>query len=393
MFNDPSDRFLHDSSRAPARYQPRVHWVSLLLAWALVFVLVWTLIGPANGTPRAPLHNPDAKAREVSPPTDLSADELATIKVFSEASPSVVYVTSTELRRDIFNLNVFEIPRGAGSGFIYDRDGHVVTNFHVIQAGTRWIVTLADQSEWEALLVGAEPDKDVAVLKIDAPADGLKPLAIGTSESLRVGQKVLAIGNPFGLDRTLTTGVVSAIGREIVSVSGRKIRDVIQTDAAINPGNSGGPLLDSAGRLIGVNTQIASPSGASAGVGFAVPVDTVNAIVPDLIRHGRVIRPGLGVTLHEDWIPRRLGVPGVLIDKILEGTGAAEAGLRGTTIDHRGYIRELGDVILKVAEQDVRTVNGLKDALERFNAGDIVRLTLLRGENVIETDVRLQLLK
>jgi S1-C subfamily serine protease len=373
--------------------QPRIRWVTMVGVWMVVFLLVWSLFGPTARSQRRPLHDPDARPQPVTPRPDLAADEKSTVEVFRDASPSVVYITSSELRRDFFSLNVFEIPRGTGSGFIYDRQGHIVTNFHVIYGGERLIVTLADHSEWEARVVGEEPDKDLAVLKIDAPEELLKPLAIGSSGDLLVGQKVLAIGNPFGLDRTLTVGVVSALHREIESVTDRTIRDVIQTDAAINPGNSGGPLLDSAGRLIGINTQIASPSGASAGIGFAVPVDTVNSIVPDLIRYGKVIRPGLGVVLAEDWVTRRLRVRGVLIQTVMEGGPASQAGLRGTIVDRRGYIRQLGDIIVEIDGQDIRQGNDVKDALEGRAAGEQVRVKLLREDRVMETTVTLQLLR
>ncbi|UCE61017.1 MAG: trypsin-like peptidase domain-containing protein [Phycisphaerales bacterium] len=377
----------------PTRPGQGLRWITMLGVWVVVFFLVWTVLGPAVRSQTTPLHDPTAEPRTVTARGDLTGDEQATIDIFHNASPAVVYITSSELRRDFFSLNIFEIPRGTGSGFVYDKNGHIVTNFHVIQGGARLIVTLSDQSEWEAEFVGGEPDKDIAVLKIDASTERLVPLTIGTSSDLQVGQKVMAIGNPFGFDQTLTTGVVSALGREIESVSGRKIRDVIQTDAAINPGSSGGPLLDSAGRLIGVNTQIASPTGASAGIGFAVPVDIVNAIVPDLIRYGRVIRPGLGVILADDWVMRRLRLRGVLIREVAEGSGAAEAGLRGTMVDRRGYIRQLGDVIVEVGGEKVRTGNSLKDVLERYKAGDEVPVTFLRDDKVLETTVKLQLLK
>jgi len=362
-------------------------WVIMLGVWVVVFLLVWSFVRPEQP---APLHDPNAEPRAVTPRADLVADEKATIEIFREASPAVVYITSTELGRSFFGVDVFEIPRGVGSGFIYDREGHIVTNFHVIQDGTRWTVTLADESQWPARVVGFEPDKDIAVLKIEAPKERLKPITVGTSHDLQVGQKVLAIGNPFGFDQTLTVGVVSALGREIESVTGRKIRGVVQTDAAINPGNSGGPLLDSAGRLIGVNTQIASPSGASAGIGFAVPVDIVNDIVPDIIRYGRVLRPGLGVNLFQDRQTRRVGIRGLLIDSVAENSGAALAGLRGTAVDRRGYIRQLGDVIVKIDDQEVSTVNGLKDVLESHKVGDKVRVTYIRDDEVREARIKLQ---
>jgi len=391
MFVDPNERYSRCMDPI-TKSAPRLHWVTMAGVWALVFLLAWSLLASSRRD-SAQLHDPEAKARVAAPRGDLAADEKVTIDIFREASPAVVYITSSELRRDLFGLNVFEIPRGTGSGFVYDRQGYIVTNFHVIQGASRLLVTLPDQSEWEAQFVGAEPDKDIAVVKIDVPPEKLTPIALGTSADLLVGQKVLAIGNPFGLDYTLTTGVVSALGREIQSITGRKIHDVIQTDAAINPGNSGGPLLDSAGRLIGMNTQIASPSGASAGIGFAVPVDIVNKIVPDLIRHGRVIRPGLGVILADDWVARRLRLPGVLIETVADETGAASAGLRGTKVDNRGYIREVGDVLLKIGDREVHTRNEVMDVLELHKAGDEVGVTFLRGDKVMEATVRLQWLK
>ncbi|HJV60975.1 MAG TPA: trypsin-like peptidase domain-containing protein, partial [Albitalea sp.] len=247
-----------------------------------------------------------AHARSPAPPRSaavrgpLSGEELNNISVFKSASPSVVNITALGLERELFSMNVQQVPRGTGTGFVWDDRGHIVTNFHVIQEASAARVTLSDQSSYKAQLVGVFPDRDIAVLKIDAPRDKLPPIAIGTSRDLQVGQRVYAIGNPFGLDQTLTTGIVSALNREIESVTRRTIRGAIQTDAAINPGNSGGPLLDSAGRLIGVNTAIFSPSGASAGIGFAIPVDEVNRIVPRIIRDGRMVRPAIGITAGPD---------------------------------------------------------------------------------------------
>ncbi len=370
---------------APRRRGPS--WFAMVGVWVAVFALVWVLVRPGGPSP---LHDPEFEARAVTPASGLSADELTTIDVFRDASPSVVHITSTERRRDLFSLNVFEIPTGTGSGFIYDDQGHVVTNFHVMQPGTSWTVRLADGSEWPARSVGAEADKDLAVLKVDAPPERLSPITLGSSKNLLVGQKVLAIGNPFGLDQTLTVGVVSATGREIESVNGRTIRDVIQTDAAINPGNSGGPLLDSAGRLIGVNTQIASPSGASAGIGFAVPVDTVNEVVPDLIRYGVWRRPGLGVISWDDYVTRRLHVSGVLIRSVSEGSGAAQAGLRGTLFNQRQDLVQLGDLIVKINDEPVGSLVGLKDALDRYAVGDVVQVTYVRDERAHTVPVELR---
>ena len=233
--------------------------------------------------------------RNESPGMGLTASEVSTIKLFENAAPSVCFITTSNVRQDYWSRNVMEIPGGTGSGFVWDNKGHIVTNYHVIQKADRYQVTLSDQSTYEAELVGVAPDKDLAVLRIDVPKRNLRPIPVGNSVDLRVGQSVFAIGNPFGLDQTLTTGIVSALGREIQSVAKIPIRDVIQTDAAINPGNSGGPLLDSSGRLIGVNTAIYSPSGASAGIGFSIPVNVVRWVVPDLIQFGKVKRPVMGI--------------------------------------------------------------------------------------------------
>jgi S1-C subfamily serine protease len=332
--------------------------------------------------------DPKAISRSVVARGDLSGDEKNTIDIFRNAAPSVVYITSIAVRRNLFSLNVYEIPQGTGSGFIWDRQGRIVTNYHVISDASRLEVTLANHSSWKAVLVGAVPDRDIAVLQISAPADKLSPLAIGESKNLLVGQKVFAIGNPFGLDQTLTTGVVSALGREITAVTGRTIRDVIQTDAAINPGNSGGPLLDSAGRLIGVNTAIYSPSGASSGIGFAVPVGEVNRVVPQIISQGKLIRPGLGITLANRYLTEDLGLEGVLVLKVLPGSTAEKAGLRGTTQVRDGLV--VGDVILAVNGKKVLDYDMLRDELERHEVGETVILSLLRDAVTVEVEVPLE---
>jgi S1-C subfamily serine protease len=332
--------------------------------------------------------DPNAVPRPIEARGDLASDEQNTIEIFRNAAPSVVYITSIAVRRDFFSLNVYEIPQGTGSGFIWDKQGRVVTNYHVISDASRLEVTLADQTSWKAVMVGAAPDRDLAVLQINAPADKLRPLAIGESNNLLVGQKVFAIGNPFGLDQTLTTGVVSALGREITAVTGRTIHDVIQTDAAINPGNSGGPLLDSAGRLIGVNTAIYSPSGASSGIGFAVPVGEVNRVVPQIISKGKMIRPGLGITLANRRLTGELGLEGVMILKVLPGSSAAKAGLKGTTQVREGLV--LGDIILAVNGKTVKDYDNLRDELDRYEVGETVTLTLMRDSGQVEVRVQLE---
>ncbi|MBL8325947.1 MAG: trypsin-like peptidase domain-containing protein [Rubrivivax sp.] len=322
----------------------------------------------------------DAAPRNITPRGPLEPDERALIELFRKASPSVVHITSLGTQRDFFSMNVQRVPRGTGTGFVWDERGHIVTNFHVIQEASAARVTLADQSTHDAELVGAFPDRDLAVLRINAPKDKLPPLAIGTSRELQVGQRVLAIGNPFGLDQTLTTGIVSALNREIESFNQRTIRGVIQTDAAINPGNSGGPLLDSAGRLIGVNTQIASPSGASAGIGFSIPVDEVNRIVPRLIRDGRFVRPTLGIGAGPADLHRALKLPrGVAIVQVGSNSPAMRAGLvpfrRGA---QRGEI-VAGDVITQIDGENIGDLDDMFTLLERRQPGDTVTLTLWRA--------------
>src|SRR5690606_6895557 len=303
-------------------------------------------------------------------------------------SPSVVYITRLTVRADPFRRNLEQIPEGSGSGFVWDRAGHIVTNHHVVEGAGAARVTLSDGTTWPAQLVGSVASKDVAVLRIEAPESALHPLPIGTSHDLAVGQSVFAIGNPFGLDHTLSTGVVSGLEREIMSAGGVPIQGVIQTDAAINPGNSGGPLLDSAGRLIGVNTAIYSPSGASAGIGFAVPVDTVARVVPQLIEHGRVIRPALGVHLANPQILERFRIEGALVLQVQPGSPAAQAGLRPTQRDAYGRLI-LGDVIVSVDGEKVEDSLDVYRILDRKNVGDTVRLTIRRGRQEIETSAAL----
>ena len=331
----------------------------------LVFHAVTACYG-ATPLPDAPL------------PDGLSADERRDIDVFRRASASVIFITNYTRQLDFFSFDAVETPSGTGSGFVWDKQGHIVTNYHVIENGTKFSVTLGD-AEYDASVVGAAPDKDVAVLKVDAPPGRLAPLVIGRSSDLVVGQRVLAVGNPFGFDHTLTTGVVSGLGRELSSPSGRRIRDVIQTDAAINPGNSGGPLLDSSGRLIGINSAIYSPSGTSAGISFAVPIDTVSRLVPQLIRYGRIKQPGIaGASLVSDAIARANGIEGVPIYQVDEGSPADQAGLTGITVSRRGRPR-LGDVIVAVNGKQVRNQQDLFDAFEAAGVGATVRLSVANG--------------
>jgi S1-C subfamily serine protease len=314
-------------------------------------------------------------------------DEANSTEIFRKASASVVFVTNSALRRDFFSLNIQEIPQGAGSGFIWDASGLIVTNYHVIAGAQRLTVTLQDRSEHEAEVVGLAPEKDLAVLRITDPPDQLVTLPLGDSSELTVGRKVLAIGNPFGLDTTLTTGIVSALGREIQAPNNRRIRGVIQTDAAINPGNSGGPLLNSLGQLIGVNTAIYSPSGASAGIGFAIPVNTVREVVPQLISYGRILRPTIGVELASDRWVARYRIEGLPVVHVYPGMPAAQAGIVGAWRGQRGEI-VLGDVITEVAGQPIGSNNDFYDVLESVSPGDTITIRTRRGDEAKSFQVK-----
>ncbi|CAM2068824.1 Trypsin-like peptidase domain-containing protein [Sulfidibacter corallicola] len=330
-------------------------------------------------------------ARPVSQRGALTSDEENTINVFEEAASSVVFITTKRRTYDFFR-NVMEQPAGTGSGFVWDQKGHIVTNYHVLQGGNAFEVVLLDQSIHEAKVIGLYPDKDMAILKIEADPKLLRPIPLGSSSDLKVGQKVLAIGNPFGLDHSLSTGVVSALDRTIESVNGREIEEVIQTDAAINPGNSGGPLLDSAGRLIGVNTQILSRSGASAGIGFAIPVDAVRRAAPQLIRFGEVKRAGMGISIGASTSIQRMlwrrGIKGVLIMYVQPRSGADKAGLRGT--HRRGRKLQLGDILVDIEGEAIATPQDLYRVLDRFEIGTEVNVTFLRNGEKQKTKVTLE---
>ncbi|MCM8596909.1 S1C family serine protease [Accumulibacter sp.] len=361
------------------RFLPRV--TSLLVAGLLLIVLwrSWPLFegwfAPQQAEPRV-----------VTARGDIAADEKATIELFERTRDSVVFITTRKQVRDVWTRNVFTVPRGTGSGFIWDDAGHVITNFHVIEGASDASVKLADGRSYSAALVGASPAHDIAVLRIGVGFKRPPPVPLGTSSDLRVGQKVFAIGNPFGLDWTLTTGIVSALDRSLGSDKGATIEHLIQTDAAINPGNSGGPLLDSAGRLIGINTAIYSPSGTSAGIGFAVPVDTVNRVVPELIARGRYVRPVLGVEADEalnQRLKRALSVDGVVILRVAPGSSAEAAGLQGARLTPEGAVAP-GDIIVAVDGKPVDSVGRLMARLDDRRVGDTVVLEVLRDGRRIE---------
>ena len=373
-------------------------WILLVVASFFAGMLIMKTqnkeVATENDSSALLVNNPAASADEdeetiaaaaMPLPLGMTQQEQHTIRLFEQAAPSVCFITTSTIRRSYYSRNLQEIPSGSGSGFVWDNDGHIVTNYHVIQNADRATVTLSDGTTYEATVVGEEPAKDLAVLKIEAPRNKLTPIPVGGSSNLRVGQNVYAIGNPFGLDQTLTTGVVSALGREINSVSGIPIRDVIQSDAAINPGNSGGPLLNSSGQLIGVNTAIYSPSGASAGIGFSIPVDVVKWVVPDLIQYGRVNRPLIGVELAR---PLR-DVEGAVVLNVVEDSPAEAAGLRGTVLDNRGNI-VLGDVIVAVNEDPIATNSDLYLALEKYRAGEEVTVSVQRENKVYDVPIVLR---
>jgi S1-C subfamily serine protease len=382
QFTWTNDRPITPQRRADqaANFRPQAGLLVFLVA---VIALLLVVIAVEGGllyrlySAPSPAVPPPVEARG-----DLAADEKATIEIYNHVRPSVVHITTLVNRRDSLSLNVQKVPEGTGSGFIWDSAGNIVTNYHVIRGADSAVVTLADQTSWDAKTVGAYPDKDLAVLHIDAPRSRLQPIPRGRSDNLQVGQKVFAIGNPFGLDQTLTTGIISALGREIESTNQRPIKDMIQTDAPINPGNSGGPLLDSAGLLIGVNAAIYSPSGASAGIGFAIPVDEVKRVVPQLIEHGKITRPGLGVQVANDQLAKQLEVEGALIINVVPDSPAAKAGLRPTRRNQEGHI-VLGDVITSVNDKPINKANDLFDALESKKVGDVVKIGVLRDGGAI----------
>lgn len=362
-------------------------WLIVCASLAALMLLWHALFGKAGNT------DPAASAqRVVTPKGELAGDERSTIALFERSRGSVVYISTSQLVQDAWSRNIFSIPRGTGSGFFWDKAGHVVTNFHVVQDASEATVLLADGRKYRARLVGASPQHDIAVLKIGVGFQSPSPVPIGTSGDLKVGQKVFAIGNPFGLDWTLTTGIVSALDRTLPSENGGPdIQHLIQTDAAINPGNSGGPLLDSSGRLIGINTAIYSPSGASAGIGFAVPVDTLMRVIPQLLRSGRYVRPSLGISVDEQ-VNSRLkaltGRDGVFVLAVEPGSAAAKAGIGGITTGPEGLVP--GDIITTVDGKPVDTIGALLARLDDFKVGANVRVTLQRGQTTREVTIALQ---
>ena len=365
-----------------------------LTFWVFVFVtgLALGVIGTCTLNPGYGENTSSDTPGSPRSADDLLQDETNTISVYNRVAGSVVYITSKKrLIEPMRNAVPSEVRQGSGSGFVWDDKGHIVTNHHVVRNADRLYVKMVDGSSFQAALVGANVDTDLAVLRIEAPPEKLTALRLGSSRNLRVGQKVLAIGNPFGFDATLTTGVVSALGRRIDAASKAQIENVIQTDAAINPGNSGGPLLDSSGEVIGINTAIASPSGFYSGVGFAVPADTIARIVPRIIKQGDVQTPGLGVNIFPEAWSRSRGIRGLVIIRVVPGSAADRAGLIGVQEDALGN-EFIGDVIVSVGGSRVETYDELLAALDEHAVGDTVEIGYVRrGDTAVKkVSVKLQ---
>jgi S1-C subfamily serine protease len=364
-------------------------YLALLASAAVAGLLPW---GEAPALGGAPDARSAQTTRPITPRGELAPDEKTTIELFERSRDSVVFISTKQAVVDFWSRNVMSVPRGTGSGFIWDDAGHVVTNFHVIRGASEASVKLVDGRSFRASLAGASPEHDIAVLKIGIGFKDPRPVPIGSSADLKVGQRVYALGNPFGLDWSLTSGIVSALNRSLVEDNGNPLEHLIQTDAAINPGNSGGPLLDSAGRLVGMNTAIYSPSGAAAGIGFAVPVDTVNRVATELIRNGRYLRPAMGIEVDEKLNERlegATGVEGVFVLRVAPGSSADKAGLKAARISRDGEIVG-GDVIISVNGKSIASVARLLVTLDDYRVGDTVRLGVKRDGKLIEIRVRLE---
>jgi 2-alkenal reductase len=325
-----------------------------------------------------------AQPRAVAPHGALLPEEQHLIKLFEATAPSVAYITTQVVARRGFFVQ--EVAQGAGSGFVWDEKGHIVTNNHVVEGAQKVQVQLDAGRTYDARVVGTAAQYDLAVVKLDQVPPGLKPIAIGTSKDLRIGQNAYAIGNPFGLTRTLTSGIVSALDRHLPTSDIREISGAIQTDAAINPGNSGGPLLDSAGRLIGVTTAIKSPSGGSTGVGLAIPVDLVNRIVPQLIAKGRAPQPGIGIVPVDPEMVAQAGIVGVVIARVQRGSPAAQAGLKAAS--QAGRDVDLGDVIVAVNGRAVESLTAFISELDRVGIDQVAELTVIRDGRERRVKVR-----
>ena len=380
----------------------KVAFLSSVITAALVYVMLeWQPLRPEGSRPPevswASSPTASSTPAAAAATTRYSDEERTNIDLYEKYSPGVVNITSTTLSYDFF---LQPVPQsGTGSGSIIDTEGRILTNFHVVSQARALEVTLWDKSKYAAKIVGADPNHDLAVIKIDAPKDKLKPIPIGTSKGLVVGQKVLAIGNPYGLERTLTTGIISSLGRSIETQNRRVIDDIIQTDAAINPGNSGGPLLNTAGEIIGVNTAILSESGGSAGIGFAIPADTVKEISQDLITLGYVPHAYLGVkTINLGDYPRiisalRLNIDhGMLVYTVESNSPAQRGGIRPPTdavLIGNTEVPTGGDIILSINGRDVADTRNLATIIEKFKPGDRVTVTVFREGRKVDVPVTL----
>ncbi|MBL8148899.1 MAG: trypsin-like peptidase domain-containing protein [Blastocatellia bacterium] len=359
-------------------------------AMVLMYERYWRVAEPVVGARSSEYKDSQPK------PVKLSDDENNNIQIYDQVSPGVVNITSTSYQEDFWGFDVYP-QQGTGSGSIIDTSGHILTNYHVIRGAQKLEVVLSDKSTYDARIVGADPDNDLAVIKIEAPAEKLHVIKLGSSSSLQIGQKVLAIGNPFGLDRTLTSGIISGLGRPLKASNGRTIDNVIQTDASINPGNSGGPLLNTAGEIIGINTAIYSPSGGSVGIGFAVPVEIAKNILPDLIKHGRVLRPWLGIATRPltPRIVSRLDVPvkeGLIITGVLPDGPAGKAGIVGSEqYEIRGNRYHLfGDILTKVENQEIKSDEDLYRALKDRKPKETVQVEIYRDGKPMRLNVQLE---
>jgi S1-C subfamily serine protease len=342
---------------------------------------------PGNQQPE---FDPTASPRAIAVAQEPTSEEKSRISIYKKAKDSVVHIASAQRVRDRFSLDIYEVPKGSGTGFFWDEKGRIVTNYHVVEGASNVLVTLSDHTSAIAKKINYNKARDLAVLWIDVPAAKCKPLPLGESSKLHIGQDALAIGNPFGLDQSLSAGIISALGRSMKGEDGSIMRDLIQVDAAINPGNSGGPLLDSSGRLIGVNAAIISPSGAFAGIGFAIPVDVVNSEVPRLIRGVKEPTPSLGIDAAPDQLAKQLGITGVLILNVLADGPAAKAELQSTRRTEDGVL--LGDIVVGIDDHPVHSIKELNAVLaQNYHVGQEVIVHIRREGEEKEKEVKVTL--
>jgi S1-C subfamily serine protease len=391
----PAPRRRRDTPPPPPAHGPLYFGLFLALGIVLGGLGLWAATGLSKFRSERAGPDPTARPRETTPPTPLDTEEQEAVTLFERVKDSVVNVDVVMVQQGDWGDQTSERQTSGGSGFVWDTHGRIVTNYHVVaeaekRGGLELRVVLADRTAYKAELVGTSPDNDLAVVQIGAPADKLKPIAVGTSSDLKVGQKAYAIGNPFGLSLTMTKGIISSLNRIIESPNGTRIPRVIQTDAAINPGNSGGPLLDKSGRLIGVNTSIATagPHGGNVGIGFAIPVDTVNRVATELIQNGRSLRPDLGVKLYDERRLRQARYDrGVMIDRVLKGGAADRAGLRGVVYGPRGVPQGPGDLIVAINGQPVNDVEDYERVVRDLKVGEQARVKFVRATTEMELPV------